>query len=37
MKENLGALDWTMDDEDIAKLDKEFPNQQDVSDSVPLI
>ena len=37
IKENLTALDWAMDDLDIAKLDKEFPNQKDVSDAVPLI
>lgn len=37
LKENLGALFWKMDDEDIKRLDKEFPNQQDVSDAVPLI
>lgn len=37
LKENLGALDWKLEKEDIEKLDKEFPNQQDVSDAVPLI
>ncbi|HET9946559.1 MAG TPA: aldo/keto reductase [Patescibacteria group bacterium] len=37
LKENLGALGWEMEKEDIARLDKEFPNQQDISDAVPLI
>lgn len=34
--ENLGALDWEMSREDIDKLDKDYPNQQDISDTVPL-
>lgn len=37
LEENLGALNFTMDEEDIALLDKEFPGQQDVSDAVPLV
>lgn len=36
LKENLGALDWQMDQKDIEKLDKEFPDQKDISDAVPL-
>lgn len=34
--ENLGALDWTMESEDIERIRKDFPNQQIVSDAVPL-
>lgn len=34
--ENLGALDWEMDLKDIEKLDKDYPNQQDISDIVAL-
>lgn len=37
LEENLGAVGWTIDEEDIVRLDKEFPNQQDISDAVPLI
>lgn len=37
LKENLGALGWQMEKEDIEKLRNEFPNQQNVSDAVPLI
>jgi len=37
IKENLGALGWQMSQEDIEKLRSDFPNQQDISDSVPLI
>lgn len=37
LKENLGALGWQMEEKDIERLRKEFPNQQDVSDTVPLI
>lgn len=36
LKENLGAIDWQMDDEDIELIRKEFPDQKDVSDAVPL-
>ena len=36
LNENLGALSWQMDSEDIERLRKEYPNQQDVSDVVPL-
>ena len=37
LKENLDALDWEMDQEDVEKLRCEFPDQMDVSDAVPLI
>lgn len=37
VEENLGAIGWEMEQEDIEILDQEFPNQQDISDSVPLI
>ncbi len=37
IEENLGAIDWKMEKEDIERLRKEFPNQQDVSDRVPLV
>ena len=36
IKENLGALDFEMEKEDIEKLDKNYPDQQDVSDVVRL-
>ena len=36
LKDNLGALNWEMEQEDIEKLTKEFPNQKFVSDTVPL-
>jgi len=35
--ENLEALTWQMGKEDIIKLDKFYPNQQDISDVCPLI
>lgn len=34
--ENLGALNWEMDPKDVKKLDKDYPNQQDISDTVSL-
>lgn len=37
LEENLGALNFTMDEADIALLDKEFPGQQDISNAVPLV
>ncbi|MBI2552774.1 aldo/keto reductase [Candidatus Uhrbacteria bacterium] len=37
LKENLGAVGWTMNPADIERLRTEFPNQQDISDTVPLI
>ena len=36
LKENLGAIGWTMDKNDIEKLRKDFPNQQEKSESLPL-
>jgi diketogulonate reductase-like aldo/keto reductase len=36
LEENLGALGWEMDPEDLEKLNKEFPNQQTRSERVPL-
>lgn len=36
LKENLGAIGWTMDTEDIEKIRREFPDQKLVSDAVPL-
>lgn len=36
LKENLDAVGWNMKDEDIEKLRREFPDQQDVSNSVTL-
>jgi len=36
LKDNLGAIGWSMKKEDIEKLRKEYPDQQNMSDSVPL-
>ncbi len=36
LEENLGAIGWNMEAEDIERLRKEYPGQKDVSDSVPL-
>jgi diketogulonate reductase-like aldo/keto reductase len=36
LKENLGALDFIMENEDVEKLRNEFPGQEDISDTVPL-
>lgn len=36
LKENLGAIGWKMDEEDIDKLRNNYPNQEAVSDTVPL-
>lgn len=36
LEENLGALDWTMNPEDVERIRREFPDQQLVSDTVPL-
>lgn len=36
LKENLGAIGWNMEKEDIEKLRAEYPDQQDVSDTLPL-
>lgn len=37
LDENLGAIGWEMDASDVERLRKEFPDQQDVSDAVPLV
>lgn len=36
LKENLGAAGWNMNADDIERIRKEFPNQQPISDAVPL-
>lgn len=36
LKENLRAIGWQMEKEDIERLRTEYPNQEDVSDTVPL-
>lgn len=36
LKENLGAIGWELSKEDFNLLDREFPNQQGISDTVPL-
>jgi diketogulonate reductase-like aldo/keto reductase len=36
LEENLGALEWRMEQADIERLRNEFPNQKDFSDAVPL-
>lgn len=36
LKENLGVLEFKMSEEDVEKLTNEFPDQQDISDTVPL-
>ena len=36
LEENLGALGWNMEQNDIEKLGLEFPGQIIVSDAVPL-
>jgi diketogulonate reductase-like aldo/keto reductase len=36
LEENLGAVDWTMEVEDVERIRREFPNQKSVSDAVPL-
>ncbi|MBI3955084.1 aldo/keto reductase [Candidatus Gottesmanbacteria bacterium] len=37
LRENLGAVGWEMEVDDIERLRCEYPGQKDVSDSVPLI
>ncbi|HEX7042587.1 MAG TPA: aldo/keto reductase [Patescibacteria group bacterium] len=37
LKENLGALDFTMGSIDIERLRNEYPGQEDISDAVPLL
>jgi len=36
LKENLGAVGWALSAEDIERIRSEFPDQQEVSDAVPL-
>lgn len=36
LEENLGAIGWRMENEDIEKLHQEFPNQVEISDVLPL-
>ncbi len=36
LKENLGAVGWEMDTEDIERIRREYPDQKDLSDAVPL-
>jgi diketogulonate reductase-like aldo/keto reductase len=36
LEENLGSLGWDLSEEDYARLTKDFPNQKQVSDRVPL-
>lgn len=36
LKENLGAVGWTMDSTDIEILRKEYPGQKQISDTIPL-
>lgn len=36
LNENLGSLGWQMEDQDIERLKNEYPDQQDVSDAIPL-
>lgn len=37
LQENIAACQFTLDAEDRDKLDKSFPNQQDISNAVPLL
>ena len=36
LDENLGALGWNMEEKDVEKLRVEYPDQKDISNSVPL-
>jgi diketogulonate reductase-like aldo/keto reductase len=36
LRDNLGALEWGMEKEDVEELRKNYPDQQKISDSVPL-
>lgn len=36
LKENLGAVDWAMDETDVERIRKEYPDQKLASDAVPL-
>lgn len=37
LNENLGSLGWAMEEEDIEYLRKEFPEQLQISDVIPLV
>lgn len=37
LEENLGAIGWQLENVDIERLRSEFPDQQDISDTVPLV
>ncbi len=37
LRENLGAIGWKMDKEDVEKLRKDFPEKQEKSDYLPLL
>ena len=36
LKENLGAIGWNMENEDIERLRTEYPDQRNASDALPL-
>jgi len=36
LEENIGALNWTMESEDVEELRREFPDQKFISDTFPL-
>lgn len=36
LRENLGGVGWTMDQADVERIRHQYPDQQDVSDAVPL-
>ena len=36
LKENLGAIGWNMENEDVERLRTEYPDQRNVSDALPL-
>ena len=37
LDENLGAIGWAMEQTDIERLRNEFPDQEEISDAVPLV
>jgi diketogulonate reductase-like aldo/keto reductase len=36
LKENLGGIDWEMEDKDVERIRNEFPSQKKISNRVPL-